>query len=208
MNARADVLGIVTALQERRARFADRHPALRRHFAGKGPDTTDAKTTYITVDCRTGERSLSMLVDREAMQNKINTRAAAVAKLELERLALKREEERLALALAMNKQIESARVPVSGIFAAVSAATGYTYGELAGPRRGKPLVRARQTLYWLIKRLRPDLSYPAIGRAVGNRDHTTPMAGVLVFERKRDQSPIREWLMTPELSALLAKVVP
>lgn len=50
---------------------------------------------------------------------------------------------------------------------------------LLGRCRIKHIMRARQELYW---RLREEtkLSWPALGRVVGNRDHTTVLTGARV----------------------------
>jgi chromosomal replication initiation ATPase DnaA len=48
--------------------------------------------------------------------------------------------------------------------------------ELLGPRREYKLTAWRQVCFYLIVTLRPDLSYPFIGRTV-QRDHTTVMHG-------------------------------
>lgn len=58
------------------------------------------------------------------------------------------------------------------ILEAVSATFGFSLEELTGPKRQRPLVRARQIGMYLFREL-TDYSYPAIGREFGGRDHTT-----------------------------------
>jgi chromosomal replication initiator protein len=63
------------------------------------------------------------------------------------------------------------------ILAAVSDAFGFSIDELIGPKRQRPLVRARQIGMYLCRDL-TDYSYPAIGREFGGRDHTTVIHAV------------------------------
>jgi chromosomal replication initiator protein len=58
------------------------------------------------------------------------------------------------------------------ILDAVSAAFGFSLEDLMGPKRQRPLVRARQIGMYLFREL-TEYSYPAIGREFGGRDHTT-----------------------------------
>ena len=51
-------------------------------------------------------------------------------------------------------------------------AFGFEPVELMGPKRQRPLVRARQIGMYIFREL-TDYSYPAIGREFGGRDHTT-----------------------------------
>lgn len=50
---------------------------------------------------------------------------------------------------------------------------GFTLDELRGPRRMKPLSRARQVAVFCVWALKPSVSLPEIGRRTGNRDHST-----------------------------------
>jgi len=54
---------------------------------------------------------------------------------------------------------------------------GITVAELVGSERHRTLVRARHIAMALV-RDRCRSSYPEIGRAFGNRDHTTAMSAV------------------------------
>jgi chromosomal replication initiation ATPase DnaA len=60
---------------------------------------------------------------------------------------------------------------------------GVTFDELAGPRRTLPLARARQFAMYAMRELCPHMSYPAIGRLLGGRDHTTILHGCRKVER-------------------------
>ncbi len=54
---------------------------------------------------------------------------------------------------------------------------GLTIDELIGKSRSRPLVTARQVAMYVLREM-TDFSYPAIGRAFGDRDHTTVMHAV------------------------------
>jgi chromosomal replication initiator protein len=54
---------------------------------------------------------------------------------------------------------------------------GFTLDAMRGKSRQRPLVTARQIAMYLFRDL-TDLSYPAIGREFGGRDHTTVMHAV------------------------------
>lgn len=57
---------------------------------------------------------------------------------------------------------------------------GVTVDDLCGPWRYAPIVAARKEFYYRA-RTETRNSYPAIGRKVGNRDHTTVMHGFKAF---------------------------
>jgi len=66
---------------------------------------------------------------------------------------------------------------------------GYSVESLRGKSRQRPLVTARQTAMYVFREL-TDLSYPAIARLFGGRDHTTVIHAVdkiqrLMKERKQ-----------------------
>jgi chromosomal replication initiator protein len=62
--------------------------------------------------------------------------------------------------------------------------------EILGPDRHRQIARARHVACYLCRRLPVAPSYPALGRAIGDRDHTTVMASVqkiqaaLSFDRR------------------------
>jgi chromosomal replication initiator protein len=64
--------------------------------------------------------------------------------------------------------------PVKHILAVTARYFGVTQAVLTGPSRRKSLVQARNIIVYLSRQL-TDLSYADIGRALGNRDHTTIM---------------------------------
>jgi len=83
---------------------------------------------------------------------------------------------------------QSRTVSVATILDKVSERYGFSVEEITGKSRRRPLVTARQVAMYVIREL-TDLSYPAIAREFGGRDHTTVMHAVskienLMAERK------------------------
>lgn len=181
-----DEFGIVTELRQRTARFSERHPALRRHFQGKGPDVSNAKTTHITVNCRTGERSferiappVKIVVARPAPVVRTADPAPSRASCPESKFNdyWKTDAGRHALAVAERVSPTADRVRVGDIMAAVAQVTGITVAKMCGASREQRFVHPRHLAMLLCRELRPDLSQPKIGYLFGNRDHTTVRHG-------------------------------
>lgn len=68
--------------------------------------------------------------------------------------------------------------------------------------RHKNIAEARQVTYWLLRTL-SKMSYPEIGRALGNRDHTSVMSGFRKCLRMRDDDRAFE-AFTDQLAAAVA----
>ncbi len=67
---------------------------------------------------------------------------------------------------------------------------GYDISEITGKKRQRPLVTARQIAMYVFREL-TDLSYPAIAREFGGRDHTTVIHAVeKISAQMRTQRPI------------------
>ncbi|HLI01539.1 MAG TPA: chromosomal replication initiator protein DnaA [Acidimicrobiales bacterium] len=86
------------------------------------------------------------------------------------------------------------------IIEATSLAFGFAPDELMGPKRQRPLVRARQVGMYLFREL-TDYSYPAIGREFGDRDHTTVIHAVervsaLIKEDRRTYDQVTDLIYT------------
>jgi chromosomal replication initiator protein len=85
------------------------------------------------------------------------------------------------------------RLPaIAEIIAEVARETGLTVAMLVGDRRSRPIVAARHLAYWRVAR-ETGASLAAIGRAFGDRDHTTIIHGI----RKHEQ---RHGLNSPEIA--------
>ena len=73
---------------------------------------------------------------------------------------------------------------------------GFSVEALQGKSRQRPLVTARQMAMYVFREL-TDLSYPAIARLFGGRDHTTVIHAVekiqrLMKERKQIYDQVTE----------------
>lgn len=63
------------------------------------------------------------------------------------------------------------------IIALVSKKTGISKTEIISHRHHAPIVRARQTCFYLIQKY-TSWSYPRMAEHIGKRDHTTALASV------------------------------
>jgi chromosomal replication initiator protein len=77
---------------------------------------------------------------------------------------------------------------------------GFTQDELKGKSRRRPLVTARQVGMYVCREM-TDLSYPAIAREYGGRDHTTVIhavekIGALMSERRQIYDQVSELIQT------------
>lgn len=86
------------------------------------------------------------------------------------------------------------------IIATICARYGFSREELIGRSRRRPLVTARQVAMYVMREL-TDLSFPAIGREFGDRDHTTVMhavekVGSLMKERRAIFDQVNEMIAT------------
>ena len=72
-------------------------------------------------------------------------------------------------------------VTVESILAITAELFDFTVEQLTGGSRRRPLVDARQIAMYVTRSM-TDLSYPEIGRAFGNRDHTTVIHAVRKIE--------------------------
>ena len=116
------------------------------------------------------------------------------------------------LAEMNQKRLEAIAAPVLkegptvvSILVAVTEATGYPVEDVLGPRCPRRLCRARQMAYHLLRVLRTDMSFPAIGRVMGRRDHTTIQSGLKKFEKTKGEEPLTTWMAHPAVVKLLAK---
>ncbi|HEX7094344.1 MAG TPA: chromosomal replication initiator protein DnaA [Acidimicrobiales bacterium] len=77
---------------------------------------------------------------------------------------------------------------------------GFTVDEIKGASRRRPLVTARQIAMYVFREL-TDLSYPAIAREFGGRDHTTVIhavdkIGTLMRERRQIYEQVTELIQS------------
>ena len=74
-----------------------------------------------------------------------------------------------------------APVTARAILAATAELFSFTVEQITGGSRRRPLVDSRQIAMYVTRNM-TDLSYPEIGRAFGNRDHTTVIHAVRKIE--------------------------
>jgi len=72
---------------------------------------------------------------------------------------------------------EPSPITPRAILDATAAAFGFSVEDLCGTSRRRPLVTARQVGMYVFREV-TDLSYPAIAREFGGRDHTTVIHAV------------------------------
>jgi chromosomal replication initiation ATPase DnaA len=172
--AEEDVFGIVTAARERREKYAR---FIKRDVERTVADVIAQPELQAMIAKAVDERLKQEVMD-------IIARRAAVVAAEMEE----------------GRPHIGPKIPV--ILKAVAEASGIGVGDLVGPRRARPIARPRQFAYHLLRTLRPDLSLPQIGYAIGNRDHTTIMHGLKAFARFRDTEEAKYWLAHPAIAEL------
>jgi chromosomal replication initiator protein len=67
------------------------------------------------------------------------------------------------------------RITGHDVLRVVAEVTDTPMAALLGQRRTRRVTRPRQLAAYLMRELCPHLSFPSIGRLIGNRDHTTIM---------------------------------
>lgn len=75
------------------------------------------------------------------------------------------------------------RPTIRAIIEKVAEQHHITYAALIGPSRRAEIVRTRQEAMWTVRKI-GIWSLPAIGRAFGDRDHTTVLHGVRAHEKR------------------------
>lgn len=66
-----------------------------------------------------------------------------------------------------------------------AAEFGMTFEDIIGPKRSRKYVEPRHLIMWEVKtKLRPEMSYPELGRLFGGRDHTSALWAVRRIQEK------------------------
>lgn len=184
-----DGIGYARELQQERERILARVPAAQRaRILGRPAPYAEPKAHKITVDLRTGERTVDAVTPFAPV--KPEPRPPVVCRMVVEK--------------------PNAPTPpgpsAAAIISAILEATGISlYEYLREGRSNKKISRARQMGYWLTKKkLRPDMSSGEMGRMF-RKDHTTILSGVRKGEEFKDTAPISEWLAHPAIAALLER---
>ena len=85
-------------------------------------------------------------------------------------------------------EYKSAQVTVERILDRVSKKTGVSIEDIKSKKRQKSIAYARHTSIYLIRQL-TDMSLAAIGRVIGDRNHTTIMSSLDVIENELKTNP-------------------
>ncbi len=139
-------------------------PARRRIFAAGYAAQRDAEAAA------EAQREAAMQARRKAARDAIEA-------------ALAREETDKQTAI----RAAAGRHPVSRIISEVAADHALAVADIVGPSRLGPIVLARQEAMWRA-RSETDLSFPAIGRRFGGRDHTTVIYSVRKHQKRLDDA--------------------
>ena len=78
---------------------------------------------------------------------------------------------------------------MDAIISQVALAFGVTVTDLTGPDRTSHIVWARQAAAHILRVRVPGASVLAIGRALGNRDHSTILYALKAVPKRRQASP-------------------
>ena len=182
-------LGIVDDLRAERARILANVPAAHRaRLLGRPAPYAEPKAHAITVNLKTGERTVAPVAKLAAPQTE--PRPPVVRRIPVQR------------------PVVPVGTPIIGpkpeeILSAIIEATGISRYELLREARSSiKISRARQMGYWLAKKA--GLSLHATGRLF-LKDHTTCVTGRRRGEELKDLSPIRDWLAHPAVVALMEK---
>lgn len=74
------------------------------------------------------------------------------------------------------------RISARSVAEFVAKRHNMTFAQLIAERRNRDVVRPRQIVMYAIRELCPHMSFPATGRMLGGRDHTTVLHGVRKIE--------------------------
>ena len=87
------------------------------------------------------------------------------------------------------------------IIECVSGAFGVSARDIVSPRRSAECLQARWAVYLLARELTTK-SYPAIGRAIGDRDHSTVLEGVRRAQKCAEESEAFRELVAASRAAI------
>lgn len=64
------------------------------------------------------------------------------------------------------------------------AEEGLSYADIVGESRLRTLARARQRFMWLMRKAKPNISFPEVARRFNKKDHTTVLHAIRVTEER------------------------
>lgn len=83
---------------------------------------------------------------------------------------------------------------------------GLTLEHMKGVTRKKAYILPRHLSMWEVKQQRPDMSFPAIGRWFGGRDHTTAYHAVSKIDRMKESGELAWYFEAKEKMLLTCDV--
>lgn len=178
-------------------RFTRKAPLLSEYASGPRA-LVNLKTGERVIE-RTAERDADELMKTQEVQARVAARTRQLVEEAIEGAAQRAAEWRLR---DLNNHIECTGPAIREILHAVTAATGVSAQDIVGPRRTNDLISPRFLAVALMRELRPDLSLPAIGRAL-RRDHTTIMHALRRFAALKDREPFAGWLAHDAVAQLM-----
>lgn len=98
------------------------------------------------------------------------------------------------------------RIPAKTIMRIVAGAHRVSVDQMLAHTRLWHVCRARQHAMAMIRRLRPDLSYPRIGQAMGGRDHCTVILGIRQWNLDEAAFPEQVAIVEADLAFAASKV--
>lgn len=131
------------------------------------------------------EYALQSVVAQQA--ERIEQLERIVESLSGEVAAGRKEMELRAEMLAMSEDLVkrfNSRLSLADILNVVQDASTMPVELLQGPRRSRSCAWPRQMFCWLAKTYAPLASLPQIGRAIGDRDHTTALHAIRAVEQR------------------------
>lgn len=157
-----------------------------------GPIEAEMAGRYRALRRRMYDRVVpSTLTDEPALREQISVLQETNATLEAENKSLKERCEFLSRRWQYGPQ-------TSAIVEAVSRAYGIPVKEIVSRARSRHIVIARQHAVWLLRK-ETGLSLPQIGRALGDRDHTTMIHGIKRHQRRIDNGEDIPFVDLPRL---------
>lgn len=177
-------LGIASELKARRESFADRHPALARFFKGKGPDYAAAKSTRITVNAATGERTVEEVKPPKVTVVPPTPEVPKPPRIEDIQVPTTRYIDERGKRRTIVRPNYSAAISL-----VVCQAWGVRLSRLLSPERSRRVAYPRFAAFLMIRE-RTTASTTEIGKRF-DRDHTTVLHGLRVAEKLYAEDP--EW---------------
>lgn len=93
---------------------------------------------------------------------------------------------------------------VADLIQAIATASGLTTAILQGTDRRREISWARALFWYIAAALRRDLSLPKLGHMLGGKDHTSVLAALRRFPKRRSEEPLASYCAHPAVAVYLA----